>query len=107
MKVRERAVVLLGLLVPLLLALAMTGSDGAQSNRPLGPGPMTGTARPAGAMLIDDFSTEGAAKKLGTRWEFISDRATGGVSGGKIEFVKHEDRSCLHLTGSVSAKNSG
>jgi len=107
MNVRERAGLLLGLAAPLLAALIVVASVGAQSGRP-----KPGTARPArasirGDRLIDDFSAEGSASKFGTRWEFLSDRTGGGVSTGEIEFVKHEERSCLHLTGSVSPGNSG
>ncbi|UCC97930.1 MAG: bifunctional methionine sulfoxide reductase B/A protein [Phycisphaerales bacterium] len=102
MKIRERAVVLLGLLVSLLLALGLAGSNGAQPERP-----RPGSARPSEPMLIDDFSGEGSGKRFGTRWESVSDRVTGEASGGKIEFVNHDSRSCLHLTGSVSAKNDG
>jgi len=107
MKVREHASLLLGLAAPLFLALILTASVGAQSNRP-----KPGTARPVPASLrdgglIDDFSSEGSPSKLGTRWEFLSDGTAGGVSNGKIEFVKHEDRSCLHLTGSVSGQDNG
>jgi peptide methionine sulfoxide reductase msrA/msrB len=107
MKVRARVSLLLGLGACLLLALILTASVGAQSGRP-----KPGTARPVPASLrdgglIDDFSAEGSPSKLGTRWEFLSDQAAGGLSTGKIEFVKHEDRSCLHLTGSVSGQDNG
>ncbi len=107
MNIRERAGLLLGLAAPLLAALIVVASVGAQSNRP-----KPGTARPVrasirGDRLIDDFSSEGSAGKFGTRWEFLSDRAAGGPSSGKMEFVKQEDRSCLHLTGSVSPGNGG
>ena len=104
---RKRASLLLGLAAPLLAGLIVAASVGAPSNRP-----KPGTARPVPATvrdggLIDDFSAEGSLSKLGTRWEFLSDQAAGGPSGGKIEFVQQDDRSCLHLTGSVSGGAAG
>ncbi len=62
---------------------------------------------PARTLLIDDFSSENAKTRFGTSWRFVNDRALGGVSTGKIEFTKQDERSCLHLTGTVSIKNNG
>ncbi|MBN2594962.1 MAG: CIA30 family protein, partial [Sedimentisphaerales bacterium] len=62
---------------------------------------------PPKTMLIDDFSSEDSKKSFSTYWEFISDRVMGGVSSGKIEFVSEDERSCLHLTGTVSLANNG
>jgi peptide methionine sulfoxide reductase msrA/msrB len=56
---------------------------------------------------IDDFSSKTPRKDSSTNWEFISDRAMGGVSSGKIEFVKEDEHSSLHLTGTVSPTNNG
>ncbi len=102
-----RASLMLGLAVPLLAALMVAASVAAQSNRP-----KPGTARPVPPSLrdgglIDDFSAEGSPSKFGTRWEFLSDQAVGGASRGKIGFVKQDDRSCMHLTGSVSGQGGG
>ncbi len=107
MNERKCVNLLLGLAVPLVLMLVTTASGGAQSSRPK---PGSGRPVPASARadrLIDDFSGQDPAGKFGTRWEFASDRAQGGQSSGKIEFLRHEDRSCLHLSGSVSGRDNG
>ena len=57
---------------------------------------------PLKTMLIDDFSSMGLKNNFGTKWEFVSDRA----SSGKIEFVKEDERSCLHLTGGTFLANN-
>jgi peptide methionine sulfoxide reductase msrA/msrB len=62
---------------------------------------------PLKTILIDDFSKEDSKKSSGTNWEFVSDRVMGGVSTGKIEFVSEDERSSLHLTGTVSLANNG
>lgn len=62
---------------------------------------------PVQKMLIDDFSSGPRKTVFGTEWKFISDRVMGGVSTGKIELVKNDDRSCLHMAGAVSLKNKG
>jgi peptide methionine sulfoxide reductase msrA/msrB len=66
------------------------------------------TKSPLKTMLIDNFSSMGLKNNFGTNWEFVSDRVMGGISSGKIEFVSEDERSTLHMTGSVSlAKNGG
>jgi len=62
---------------------------------------------PLKTMLIDDFSSAGSKKSFGTNWQFVSDRAMGGVSSGKIEFVNEDGRSSVHMTGAVSLANNG
>ena len=62
---------------------------------------------PAPGMLIDDFSSGGSNAKFGADWQFISDRVMGGLSTGKMRFNKHDGRTCLHMTGSVSLANNG
>jgi len=57
--------------------------------------------------LIDDFSSVGSKKSFGTNWQFVSDRVMSGVSSGKMEFVNEDDRSSLHMTGTVSLVNNG
>jgi peptide methionine sulfoxide reductase msrA/msrB len=57
-------------------------------------------------ILIDDFSSMAGKNNFGTKWEFVSDRAMGGVSSGKIDFVKEDGRSCLQLTGVMSPANN-
>lgn len=62
---------------------------------------------PLKIILIDNFSKEGPKSDLVTNWEFVSDRVMGGISTGKIEFVDEDERSSIHLTGSVSLANNG
>jgi len=57
--------------------------------------------------FIDDFSSVGSKKSFGTNWQFVSDRVMGGVSSGKMEFVSDDERSCMHMTGTVSLANNG
>jgi len=57
--------------------------------------------------LIDDFSKDNTKSSTGHTWTFITDQVMGGVSTGKMEFMEHESRSCLHLKGEVSLKNRG
>jgi peptide methionine sulfoxide reductase msrA/msrB len=102
MKLRRRVAVLPSVLFPLLLAVVLKGSDGAQSYRPT-----LRAERPPGEMLIDSFSSDSSGKRLAAQWEFVSDRVMGGVSTGRIEFGEHDGRSCLHITGSVSLGNNG
>jgi peptide methionine sulfoxide reductase msrA/msrB len=58
-------------------------------------------------MLIDDFSRRDSNKSSGTNWEFVSDRVMGGVSSGKMTYVTEDERSSMHMTGSVSLDNNG
>lgn len=57
--------------------------------------------------LIDDFSSDASKSVTGRTWTFISDQVMGGVSTGKMEFIEHDSRSCLHMNGDVSLKNRG
>jgi peptide methionine sulfoxide reductase msrA/msrB len=57
--------------------------------------------------LIDDFPPDVLKSEARLKWSFITDRVMGGVSTGKMEFMEHENRSCLHMTGEVSLKNRG
>ncbi len=100
MKIVKRASILAWLSVPFLLAVSMRGNTETQSNP-------SAAERAPKTILVDDFSPQSASKKLGAQWGFVSDRLVGGASAGKMEFVKHEDRSCLHLIGSVSPANNG
>lgn len=65
------------------------------------------TRSPLKTTLIDDFSYAKSNEKAGAKWLLINDRALGGASTGKIEFGEYDDRQCLHMTGSVSAKKDG
>jgi peptide methionine sulfoxide reductase msrA/msrB len=55
-------------------------------------------------MVIDDFAGAKSKEKGRANWQFINDRTMGGRSSGKIELVKHDDRPCLHMTGSVAGR---
>jgi peptide methionine sulfoxide reductase msrA/msrB len=103
MRILKRASILVWLsAVPFLLAVGIKENIEAGSNA---AAPVL--EKPPTAILIDDFSSQGSRKKLAARWVFVSDRVMGGASTGKMEFVTYEDRSCLHLSGSVSAANNG
>lgn len=54
--------------------------------------------------LIDDFSAGGRNKAFGTPWQLFTDEVMGGKSTGKMELVKLEGHTCLHMTGDVSDK---
>ena len=71
------------------------------------PAPDAGKTEPAPGRLIDGFSSSERKSPLGTQWEFLTDQVMGGVSAGAMEMVQHEQRTCLHLTGSVSLANRG
>jgi Complex I intermediate-associated protein 30 (CIA30) len=55
----------------------------------------------AGAM-IDDFSNNPSQ-----RWRFFADTVMGGVSTGKVEFLKEDGVSFARMTGKVSTANNG
>jgi peptide methionine sulfoxide reductase msrA/msrB len=88
-------------LAVVFVAVAVGGTI-IQSNKP-----EENTKNPLKTMLIDDFSKEDSKKSSSTNWEFVSDRVMGGVSTGKIEFVSEDERSSLHLTGTVFLANNG
>ncbi len=58
-------------------------------------------------VLIDGFVSAKSSEINRAKWAYVSDRAMGGRSVGKIEFTKHDDRPCLRLTGSVLPGKSG
>jgi Complex I intermediate-associated protein 30 (CIA30) len=55
----------------------------------------------AGAM-IDDFSNNPSQ-----RWRFFADTVMGGVSTGKVEFLREDGASFARMTGTVSTANNG
>lgn len=61
----------------------------------------------SGQFLVDDFTSSEKDGSAGIHWEFISDQVMGGVSTGEVEFGQWDDRSCLHMTGSISLENNG
>lgn len=103
MKLWKNMRVLRFLLVSFLFAAMLEGGVREQSD--------SSAAKTEGSLkktvLIDDFASAISSRINRAKWEFVSDRATGGASAGKIEFTKHDERPCLHLTGSVSARNNG
>jgi peptide methionine sulfoxide reductase msrA/msrB len=102
LKLRNRTVALLFLLFSLPLVAILNGGvrDGRDRSRET-------TEKPVNKTLIDDFSRAKSKVRPGNEWELISDRVMGGVSTGKMEFGKYDDRQCLHMTGSVSLRNNG
>ena len=40
-------------------------------------------------------------------WDFITDGVMGGISRGKIEFLKDNDKSFFRMTGLISTENNG
>ncbi len=42
-----------------------------------------------------------------TRWRFFTDSVMGGVSTGRVAFLKEGDRTYAHMTGDVSTENNG
>jgi peptide methionine sulfoxide reductase msrA/msrB len=101
MELKRRVGVVLSLLFTLVLGAVLMGGVKGQSRQLK---PRAGSSLET--MLINDFSSGNPNKKSGKRWEFISDRVMGGLSTGKIEFKKHDGRSCLNMTGSVLVKNN-
>ncbi|MBN2312537.1 MAG: bifunctional methionine sulfoxide reductase B/A protein [Sedimentisphaerales bacterium] len=89
----------------ILLIIIVGGSIGARS--PSSSKLKTRADRTPSALLIDDFSNDRSIQKADTGWEFISDRVMGGLSVGRIEYGMMDDRSCLHLVGSVVLQNNG
>jgi len=98
MKLREYSVVSRWLPIALLFVAVAIGSTLVPPHK------ANSTLK---TMLIDDFSSVASKKNFGTNWQFVSDRVIGGVSSGKIEFVKDDDRSSMHMTGAVSLANNG
>ena len=52
--------------------------------------------------MIEDFKSQPA-----TRWQFITDTVMGGVSSGKINFIKEDGDVFARMTGNVSTDNNG
>ena len=102
MKFRQYIRILHWPLLMLLLVVIVAGSMGARSSRS-----RTRPERSSETILIDDFSPDRSTKKVGTGWEFISDRVMGGISAGRVEFGVVDGRSSLHMIGSVFLENNG
>jgi peptide methionine sulfoxide reductase msrA/msrB len=106
MKFRQYIKIPRWFLVVLFIIVIVGGSMGAKSRSRNSVGTRSRMDKSSSPLLIDDFSLDLLAKKASTGWEFISDRAMGGYSIGKMEFGMVDGRSCLHLIGSVSPGNN-
>ena len=106
MKVRQYIRILRWPLIMLFIISIVGGTMGARSRNSSGTRSRTRGDKSSSSLLIDDFSLDLLAKKVSTGWEFVSDRAMGGHSVGKMEFGVIDGRSCLHLIGSVSPENN-
>ena len=62
----------------------------------------TASAAIAEDILIDDFKSQPE-----TRWRFIADTVMGGVSTGKLEFLREDGDAHARMTGNVSTENNG
>jgi peptide methionine sulfoxide reductase msrA/msrB len=102
MRLREYSIVSRWLPLLFLFVAVAIGGALVEPNKAGGE-----TKGPLKTMLIDDFSSVGSKKSFGTNLQFVSDRVTGGVSLGKIEFVSDDERSYMHMTGVVSPANNG
>jgi len=58
-------------------------------------------------LLIDDFSASAEKKPAGARWELVAPRAANTQSPAGMQVVKHEERTCLHVTGAVPTSKQG
>lgn len=88
----------------LLLLLGILASCGCEKQVPARE---SFTMSLSNKMIINDFSSEASDSPDRPGWTFITDQVMGGVSTGSMQFVQHDDRPCLHITGDVSLKNNG
>jgi len=58
-------------------------------------------------LLIDDFSSDSRNSAFGTKWSFMTDRAMDSIYTGRMEFVEHDSRRCLHMVRSALHKSKG
>ena len=52
--------------------------------------------------MIEDFQ-----ERPETRWRFITDGVMGGVSAGRVDFIREGDQAYARMTGTVSTENNG
>ena len=57
--------------------------------------------------VAEDMMIENFESKPETRWRFFTDRVMGGVSSGKVAFIREDGRVHAHMTGNVSTENNG
>lgn len=67
---------------------------------------LTTYAIPIGA-TAQDHMLEDFENRPETRWRFFTDTVMGGVSSGKLHFVRDGGESYARLTGDVSTRNNG
>ncbi len=58
-------------------------------------------------LVIDDFTPGNADSTPDAKWEYVNDRAAGGISTGAARLEEHEGRMCLHLTGTAPPTSRG
>lgn len=68
---------------------------------------LPGVAMASSTVLIDDFSSAGAAASDAGDWRYVADTVMGGVSRGQMTPQVLEGRQALRLTGDVSTDNNG
>jgi len=102
MKLQEYSIVSRWLPIALLFVAVAIGGSMVQPDKA-----EEKAKSPLKTTLIDDFSSAGSKKSFDTKWQFFSDRVMGGVSSGKMELVKDDERSSMHMTGAVSLANNG
>ncbi len=59
------------------------------------------------SVVAENKMIENFASKPDTRWQFITDTVMGGVSSGKVEFIREDGYAYARMTGNVSTENSG
>lgn len=55
----------------------------------------------------EDTMIENFEAQPETRWRFFTDGVMGGVSSGKVTFLREEDKAFARMTGTVSTENNG
>jgi peptide methionine sulfoxide reductase msrA/msrB len=57
--------------------------------------------------VIDDFDNGGGKDSSNLPWTIVTDRTTGKSPSGTVQIEEHEQRTCLHLTGTVPWEGRG
>ena len=87
-------------LIPILIVAVVT-------SQPIRPRRSAGPTGRRGQLLVDDFSRRARNRVFGTQWTVVTDSVMGGASTGRMQFIEHGGRPCLHMTGEVSLDNNG
>jgi peptide methionine sulfoxide reductase msrA/msrB len=56
-------------------------------------------------LVIDDFRPEGGRDSPGLAWELVIGPAAGGAARGKLQIEERGQRTCLHISGTLPARN--